>query len=241
MIGRWVLHLRGPADAEIELAHLHAAVSTWFDARPSTTDPDADAHNDRVKDWSLSAPRREGNLRVVEVGTLTQSARVTLQAHATPGARLRLGSATFHLADEPSQVFELTSWDSLQQASTVTTWKVDFLTPTTFTRGSDSSPLPSPERLIRSLARCWDAWGPGIEILDATRSARGILVLDVEGRTVHLTVGHRHLAGFVGTITYRVPPESTALLSPLFALAPYAGIGAATVKGLGTVRVHGVR
>lgn len=238
---RWSVYLAGPRADKIELTHLHAALTHWFDHRPPTEDdsraPCLDSHNEKTKDYSLSAPALTDDGIEVEIGTLTDTAAGSLAHHAVPGSRLRLGRAVFVVQAPPSLAASAT-WDQLADATGSRAWQVRFDSPASFMRGQHSSPLPTPEAVLAGLATRWRRWAPPTNFTPDDAAARRVRVTDLSGGSTVVTVGHRHFGGFVGTVRYETDIDAAAAVGPLFALAPYSGVGAGTTKGLGVTRIE---
>ena len=235
---RWVVRLAGRGAEQVELAHLHAALSHWFDHRPAEgAAPGTDTHTAVEKDYSVSAPTLMtlGGLSVT-VGTLTGSAAVALLRHATPGQLVRLGSASLRIT-EPPELESHRTWAELASDTGARAWTLDFQSPTSFLRGQRTSPLPTPEVVLRGLMVDWRTWADATSYTPPEHTPSGVIVTEIDGTTERLQVGHRWYRGFVGRVRFSADETSAPLVAPLFALAPFTGVGAGTRKGLGTVRL----
>lgn len=231
MPARWVIRLSGPEPRDVNLAHLHAVVSTWLDA----TDEE---HSYGVKPYSVSAPRSEGDLLAVEIGTLTDDAESRLLSQLRPGSGVRFGRHRAVVVAAPEPVSG-SPWSHLAALIDARAWVVRFATPTSFRQGRRTSPWPAPPALIRGLALKWERWS-GIPLPAlAPHDVEQVWVTDVDGASHVLRIGPSVFSGFVGRVRYQCDDARVAAeVGPLFALAPFAGVGSATTKGLGTVRLE---
>jgi hypothetical protein len=142
-------------------------------------------------------------------------------------------------------------------------WQLRFRTPTTFHLSlpkrlrSDAPdlflPLPDPALVLGGLAVVWRTWAPGHVAAFADAEAVDDLIMRVE-LPVYRTEGARVTlapretrAAFTGEaeLRYRAGPrespagrdERLRLLAALLGLAPFAGIGVKTARGMGLVSV----
>ncbi len=237
---KWWLPVSGLPD-DVRSEHLHAAVTRWLDL--------SDAEHNAPKPYSISPPTMNHHRRGIYVGTLTGhiADRLTTAIKLDPSIRLgtRIGRA--------GQPREVTSrgWETLADpARPANRWQVDLLTPTTFRRGSVSSPLPDPRSILLGLADRWKQWSGGIpcpgDLPDTGYTE--VRVTDLELRSVAFEWesgpgrGRRHktyvVSGSVGWLRLHCArPELAMRADALLGLAEFAGIGGYTGRGLGVCRV----
>lgn len=231
MPARWLVRLAGPQPRDVNLAHLHAAISTWLDV----TDEE---HESQVKPYSVSAPRTEGGCLALEIGTLTENAELALVTQAYAGRAIRFGRHAATVV-APAEPIAGATWDQLAQQTGRNAWVLRFETPTSFRQGRRTSPWPAPPAVLRGLAQKWERWSDAPLAVLSSRDAEQVWVTDVGGESHVLRIGQGLFSGFVGGIRYQCDDARVAaVVGPLFALAPFAGVGSATTKGLGTVRLE---
>lgn len=172
-----------------------------------------------------------------EVGVLTHRAEQSLLEHARKGQSLRLGWQTGQVA-APPLLLRRATWAELAARSSQHAWVLRFATPASFRRGQRSSPWPAPASVLRGLAQRW-AVETGEDRTPTHQQADAVWVTDIDGANDVVRISGTLYSGFVGRIRYQCDDdEAAALVSPLFGLAPYAGVGSATTKGLGTTVVE---
>ncbi|NBT20456.1 MAG: CRISPR system precrRNA processing endoribonuclease RAMP protein Cas6, partial [Proteobacteria bacterium] len=125
--------------------------------------------------------------------------------------------------------------------------ELQFTTPTTFHSQGRSMPLPLPRLVFGSLLDRWNAFAPlriDPEILVVVEQACTIARYDL--RTEAVPLGGGLQIGFVGRCTYGLPPGrgirpadeyAWRVLHLLASFAFFAGVGAKTTMGMGTVRM----
>lgn len=235
MPSRWLVPLVDVDVDRVELTHVHAAISSWFD---DTTV----AHNADLKPYSISPLRRLGRGCGVEIGLLTDDAEWRLRRSAVPGMEVRFGRQFTTVAGEPL-LLRREQWADLADRTADRAWTVRFDTPASFRQGGRTSPWPAPAALLRGLGQRWERWS-GLSPRDVSpQVTNAVWVTDLEGASdvVALGRGERqvHYSGFVGRIRYQCDDDdAAAAVGPLFALADFTGVGSATAKGLGVARLE---
>jgi CRISPR-associated endoribonuclease Cas6 len=177
-----------------------------------------------------------GGRVVLEVRLLEDGLAVRLAAHAVPAVPVRLGRHWLAVAGVP--VLDIAcSWSEFVGERGRRAWEVGYRSPTTFRRGTRTSPWPAPESVLTSLAARWRALRPQTAPELSRDLARSVWVSDVEGRSECLRLRGTVVSGFVGRIRYVCdgPDEAAATVGALFAFAQFAGIGSHTAFGLGTI------
>ncbi|NLI85103.1 MAG: CRISPR system precrRNA processing endoribonuclease RAMP protein Cas6 [Propionibacterium sp.] len=219
--------------------HLHAAITSWLD--PSTADWN---HRSVSKPYAISPITEVAGHVGIEISVLTESAERLLREAATSASEIRLGSRFTRVGN--LQCLHETSWDELAAANEQT-WRLDFLTPTTFRTGNRCTPMPTLPALLRSPSESWRAFAP--VPLDPLSHAEVAEIwtseLDLHTEWLELILPNRKrraeprsVAGVLGSITYQCDnPEVAAKVGPLFRLVPYCGIGSFRGKGMGVVRL----
>lgn len=235
MPSRWLVEFTKLDPTSVELAHVHAAISRWFDATEGE-------HVFDLKPYSLSPLRPYGSGCAVEVGALTDDAAQRLRRAAAPGVRVRFGGQTVAVTRAPTPMAHAT-WEDLAVQTTQRAWVLRFETPASFRQGGRTSPWPAPSSVLRGLALRWERFG-GLDHPPLTpRAVAAVWVSDLDGASEVVPIGRGerrvHFSGFVGRIRYECDDDdAAALVGPLLALAPYAGTGSATSKGLGVTRLE---
>ncbi|NCD18595.1 MAG: CRISPR system precrRNA processing endoribonuclease RAMP protein Cas6 [Actinobacteria bacterium] len=235
MPSRWVVPLDRVDVSRVELVHLHAAISGWLDGA-------AVAHDADLKPYSISPVRRLGRGCAVEVGLLDAESEWYFRVHAVPGTELRFGRQ-FTTVTAPPVLLLDRGWEELANFTTDRAWTVHFETPASFRQGERTSPWPAPESLLRGLGQRWARWS-GLGARDLSpQVTRAIWVSDLDGASDVVVLGRGdrrvHYSGFVGRVRYQCDDaDAAAEVGPLFALADFAGVGAATTKGLGVTRLE---
>ncbi|HZK06091.1 MAG TPA: CRISPR system precrRNA processing endoribonuclease RAMP protein Cas6 [Actinomycetaceae bacterium] len=232
MPSRYEVHFTGVTARDVQLTHLHAAISRVFDH--DTTD-----HIRNVKPYSIAAPRPEGHSGIIiEIGVLTDIAETRLLKGIPAGRAFRFGRDIGQATAVP-RLLGGASWAQLSDLPPARRWSVRFLTPTTFRDRDRSSPLPAPSSALRGLTLKWNALSGLAPIEHTGEQTASVWVSDIEGRSVPLDVGGRILSGFVGESVWRCDNDAVAPdVGRLLAMAQFSGIGSATAKGFGTVRVR---
>lgn len=227
----WFLPLDVPMPTKAE--HLHAALSAWFD----TETPDApDRHHDNTKPYTISPPTQHRGRWGVEVSTVTPEASWRLTSAATAGKPIRLGHRQVRVGHP--EVLVRASWWDLTTRKTIGRWVVDFMSPTTFRSGQRASPLPTPPVMLRGPIESWAAYSGLPPLLDDTRRLRELWVSRVDLETVSMSLRKISWPAVLGRIEVRSDdPSLSSMVEPLFALAPFCGVGSFRGKGFGVVRL----
>jgi CRISPR-associated endoribonuclease Cas6 len=161
---------------------------------------------------------------------------------------IRIGEAVFTMATAATRAEEhpdagQESYEALQarwkEAPAGETFRLHFVSPTTFRVGLYEQPFPLPRWVFGSLLRTWNALAP--ERLDVPEELIESLVVlsNWRGETRRVELGGRRTVGFLGSFTYRVldpSPDLRRLIGMLTEYAFYAGVGWQTTHGLGQAR-----
>ncbi|MFT4189115.1 MAG: CRISPR system precrRNA processing endoribonuclease RAMP protein Cas6 [Aeromicrobium sp.] len=222
----------------MELQYLHGAISNWFDANEVE-------HKAGSKPYSLTPLSQRGEEFGVEIATLTSEAALRLHTACVQGTVVRLGPQQGRVAAAPTLV-DVVAWESLG-ARPQNMWSLDFLTPTVFRRGKRYSPLPTPQSITRSLSYQWNAWS-GLESIRLDHAeVDQVWVSSFEGGSHPIRLRFkrevtRTYEGFVGRLTLRCDDDTVAAATArLLGVAPYAGVGSFTLRGLGVTRFADVQ
>ncbi|MBK8468417.1 MAG: CRISPR system precrRNA processing endoribonuclease RAMP protein Cas6 [Candidatus Phosphoribacter sp.] len=243
MPSRWFVPLAGIDPHRVQLHHVHAAVSRWFDR--------GSEHWAGEKPYAVS-PLVERDGRVgVEVGLLGKPAHERFAAVAADVMKVKLGPTVGRLG-RPVRLRQR-SWEELARQCQARSWTLELLTPTTFRSGDRSTPLPEVQTVLSGLARSWQAWCPEPDLLPLPGPAadpapyRAVWVSDLRltSSVTELQVRGRDgiprivlMSGVTGTMHLRADDDAAARWAgPLLALAPFAGVGSMRAKGFGVVDV----
>lgn len=244
MLSRWWVPLHGINPEGVALQHLHAVVSGWFDS----TEVEHRAHDKPYAMSPLSSGAAGGSVGV-EVGALTEWAGervLTAQGNA-----VRLGRQAGTVG-QPVLIAHA-SWAQLAAPTTHRAWRLELQSPTTFRTQGRSTPLPSADTILLTLARLWSTWSDvPLPAENAVRGALWVSELDLSSQTLTMpqrdsSGGQRHLtfSGSVGSMVMRSAHAAGAQVgAPLLALANFSGVGSMTRKGFGVahsqplVRAH---
>lgn len=223
----------GPVPVE----HLHAAFSRWFDTVPAGGDgSDADPHHATVKPYRLAPVSQQDGRWGMEASVLTESSFRALACRITAGDGVRLGPIRTPVGTPT--VLRGESWADLAEWPGETAWRVEFLTPFISRTGNRSSPFPAPPVVLRAAADVWASYSgyPPLRVAPTDHPYLWVSALDVS--TTRVTInGHSH-PGAVGHVEYRAAePKVAAVVSTLFRLATYCGMGSFRGKGMGIVKV----
>ncbi len=231
MPSRWEVTLPGIDAAAVKLEHLHAVVSSWLD--------DGDqAHRATAKPYTTCPPRATTTGVLVEIGLLHDHLPERLQAHATAGTRVRLGSTWTTIAAPPRQI-DTISWHHLAHTPAAAAWCLEFVTPTTFRRGNTFTPNPSLRPILGSLRDTWRRFAPAdLPTLILNLSPEPAWLTDIDITSHVVLVNGLTVSGFTGRLRFACDPDTTtaAAINRLVQLAPYAGVGAYTTRGFGMTR-----
>lgn len=213
----------------VKLEHLHGAVSALFDI--------AGPHDAPTKAYAVSPMGERDGTVGFEIGLYSAEAEQRWREVTATPTRLRFGSRFTSLGG--GECLTYASWPELAARVHDNRWRVDFRTPTTFRRGNRSTCLPDPASILRGVARNWLAYSEVAITPPLDEHYRSMWVSHISGQSSSVAIDKVTYAGFVGTVTYRCADAgAAAILGPLFALAPYCGIGSATARGLGVVDVE---
>jgi len=120
-------------------------------------------------------------------------------------------------------------------------WRLEFATPTTFKSSDTYSPLPMPERIVRSWLERWQAFAPVALPDDLPAQARAAaMIAGYNLRTRGMKEETRVVPGFEGDLRLdipRLPPSERAAFDLLANYAFFCGTGHKTTQGLGMTRL----
>ncbi len=153
----------------------------------------------------------------------------------------------------PVEQLTACEWSTLREGHRGRRWDITFVSPVTFRHGNQFLPWPAPSAVLGSLRRTWQAFGAaeaGPVELDMRLDPIVVFGLDGASRTerVELDAPRRRggdgsrgavtVGGFLGNVTYGLVGEADpAEVGALVRLAPFAGVGAYTLRGFGGVAV----
>lgn len=217
--------------------HLHAVISSWFDRdAPTTMRVD---HGALIKPYTISPPSIAGSDAGVEVTTLSEAASETLEIAIRSADTIRLGSRQVRIGIP--ELLDSETWAELASVSSVAPlrWRVGFLTPTVFRSGRHEHAMPTANLVLRSAQQAWNTYSELQPIILDRGLTDAVHPVDMNLRTQEIWLGKNKHRGVTGWVTYRSrEAETAAVVSPLFALLDYCGIGSYRIKGMGQAESH---
>lgn len=231
---------------------LHAVACTLLD--------DDLTHWESRKQWAIGPLRGDETvgLSVLTVRSLSDQVEDRLRTTARQGVRLVFGEQEGVLIEPPEQL-RSSDWETLATPSPhpPRDWDLECLSPTALSTGQRYTPLIVPPSLIRSLSKRWESlrgrgeegrrdWLPRLTDEQLTQVWVSALAGDTITETIphfsHKTVADKVFPGFVGRMTIRCDdPVIASAVDCYLRFAEYAGVGALTTHGFGTVRVRASR
>lgn len=143
---------------------------------------------------------------------------------------------------DPSLDVQRVTFEQLASRDPVTSVRVEFVSPTMFSRNGRNYALPDPVVVHQHLVRRWNLFAP--EPLRITEDdARSLLramtleATDIRADRIPDIIGR---SGFIGSATFHLIGRSSANrrhLRSLWSFAEYSGVGALTTQGLGALAV----
>jgi len=129
-----------------------------------------------------------------------------------------------------------------EEAEPRQTFCLDFLTPTSFKRGTADYPLPDPLLLFRGLIRKWQRFSDlkiDVDLREVIEKKLQISFVRIRSRKVALSDLGK-ITGYTGRAVFFVDEENPAVIrwiSALAEFAEFAGVGRKTTMGFGSVRL----
>ncbi|MEY9214315.1 CRISPR system precrRNA processing endoribonuclease RAMP protein Cas6 [Thermobifida halotolerans] len=227
----WSLRPSGRVPSPVPAAWLHGLACALVEA------PEG-AHTAQVKPFSARTVNSGADTPVVEIGWLDDTRNPGLEARIAAGG-LRLGTTPIGLEVTGRRAVP---YAELAASPPALRTRVVFASPTYVSRAGRQIPLPDPELLLSGLARRWRAFSP-LPIAEDTLSAllARVFVVRHEIRTTTVDLGKSRRVGFTGEVVFGVHGSSDdptrRLFAGLWQFAEFAGVGAQTAYGLGSVTV----
>lgn len=124
-------------------------------------------------------------------------------------------------------------------------YEIEFLTPCTHKQEGKYVLFPSPELIINSLSRRYNAYSGDISLDDPAAMqevARNIRIVRYSLRSAVYYLENTKITGYTGRITVVIsgPEQLARLAGALLAFGGYGGIGIKTALGMGGVRIKEV-
>lgn len=124
-------------------------------------------------------------------------------------------------------------------------FEIDFLTPCTHKQNGNYVLFPSPELIVNSLSRRFDAHIPDITLNDPAAMqevSRHIRIVRYSLRSAVYYLENTKITGYTGRITLVVggPEQLARLTGALLSFAEYSGLGVKTALGMGGVQIRKV-
>lgn len=241
MPSRWFVEIPGLDPSRVRLEFVHGAVSAWFDS-------DAEEHAANEKPYVVSPPTTYGDHVGVQISTVTADAEARLADAVRARREVRLGNQIRRIG--ALQLLQTHTWAQLAESPAETTWRLKFLTPTTWRSGNRASPFPELSTILTELRQAWILFGPEPHPChDAAWAGVWVSDLDLHSELLRVRLNGRDgvrreltVPGVVGQVTLRCDDEATAAsVAPMMRLAPYTGLGSFRRRGLGVVSVQGWR
>lgn len=218
----------------VSQAHLHGAITRWFDASREHPDARATSHWLNAKPYSISPLVQIGEAFGVQISTLTDEARGLLfeasRRAIRLGGRVVRGGSPRPLAS--------TTWAELADEPARSAWRIELLTPTLFRSGGRPNLTVGPPQILRAPTEAWQTWGAMPPPVLERGQMSSIRVVSLEVTTHRLEFEKEKLPALVGTVSLECDdPGAAAVVSKLLALASFSGIGSYRQKGCGVVEV----
>ncbi len=199
-------------------------------------------------------PTLDIRVTLLETGLFAPFTRALLEQVSRPALRL---SRTALLLTDVCGTPESHSWagystyaDLAREAWPAPSVTLDFATPTAFSQGTLADGrkklrlFPEPETVFKSMAQRWNELAPSdlpIDLSQVEAASAETLVSRYDLRSQAISLGKGTQKGFVGRVSYELPPEPAQqrVLTLLADAAFYLGVGAKTARGMGLCRrVH---
>ncbi len=229
MPSSWWIPLSGINSDQVTPDNTYAAFSRWFDCTEAE-------HHAPFKPFTIARVLTGHGEFGVAITTLTDEAERRLSVAVHTITTVELANHTGHLGQRLR--LDQTSWADLDRPSGARSWDIEFLSPgSTFRHGNDfSTPWPHPPKILRRLTDIWAVHSGLPPRAPTHQQLDHIWVSALDGHS--RDTGFRGMAGFIGHVGYRCDNPATAdLIDPLLRLAAYSGVGTATARGLGVVRL----
>lgn len=122
-------------------------------------------------------------------------------------------------------------------------YEIEFLTPCTNKQQGEYALFPSPELIINSLNKRYNAYVDDISLDDAeamAQIAQSIRIVRYSLRSAVYYLENTKITGYMGkiTLTIRGPEQLARLAGALISFAEYSGLGIKTALGMGGVRIR---
>jgi CRISPR-associated endoribonuclease Cas6 len=226
---RWWIPVAGINPDQVSADDTHGAFSRWFDYTKAE-------HHAPFKPFTIAKDLTQNGEFGVIITTLTDEAerRLTIAGHRI--TTVELANRSVHVGQR--RHLDHTSWAHLDVPTGAHSWEIEFLSPATFRHGDDfSTPWPHPPKILRGLTDTWAVHSELPPRAPTHQQLDHIWVSALDGHS--RDTGFRGMAGFIGHVGYRCDnPDTADLIDPLLRLAAYSGVGTATARGLGVVRLR---
>ncbi|MDR0837437.1 MAG: CRISPR system precrRNA processing endoribonuclease RAMP protein Cas6 [Propionibacteriaceae bacterium] len=142
----------------------------------------------------------------------------------------------------PATCVRQTSWEQITNTPASRGWRISFDSPLAIRRGDYDQPWPEPYTLLRRLEERWALFGPTVDgSVFSEVHARHLMVTGADLRTVASDAPGpgKELWGVEGLVEwlYPVADGGADVIHRLLLFSEYAGMGARTEYGLGSVSV----
>jgi CRISPR-associated endoribonuclease Cas6 len=226
---RWWIPLAGINPDQVTADDTHGAFSRWFDYTEAE-------HHTPFKPFTIAKVLTQHGEFGVAITTLTDEAERRLAIAVLGITTVELANRSVHVGQR--RPLDHTSWADLDVPTGAHSWDIEFLSPATFRHGNDfSTPWPHPPKILRRLTDTWAVHSGLPPRAPTHQQLDHIWVSALDGHS--RDTGFHGMAGFIGHIGYRCDnPDTADLIDPLLRLATYSGVGTATARGLGVVRLR---
>lgn len=223
-----------PFTRHISFADLHRLACYLIE------DEGEDAHSEQIKSFSVRPLEHDGEFWYAHLHILDDDLRLDDRITDRLGRSPHLGR-DLPLLNPSTRVLH-SPYGSLANTAIRTTARIEFASPTTFSRNGRYYALPDPMLVHRQLVKKWNDFAPSE--LELPEEQSNLLLSSVSLQSADIRVekidGFGSRVGFVGTAEFRASPESARIFSMLWRFAAHCGVGALTTQGLGAVRSDAV-
>ncbi len=244
---RWAVDLTGGDPLLTEWRHLHGMVAGWLEHGRTVGEHRGSTPKDAPQPYAIRPLRHvAAGVYRLEISLLDDRLCAPLMASVERVARdgIWLGRRNsperfeVHLqhGHHPLHPIKGAAWSDLVERSIpAEAFTFHCLTPAWVRSGNDAKGAPSPTDVFGGLRRRWAAYAPESMQPSLDLAACGLRVISCDGELVPVATRQGEGVGFIGRLTFMASTveRNRRVLDAVARLAPYAGIGGGTTRGLG--------